>query len=64
MGKAQVIASRLNVRQGPSAQAALIRAPLDYGHALHILAEQDGWYQVVIEEQGWVKKEWVERLNV
>lgn len=54
-----VVTAALNFRDGPTANARLLREPLPVGTPLQILKEQDGWYQVKLEQVGWVKKEFV-----
>lgn len=56
---AVVTASSLNFRDEPAANGRLLREPLPAGTPLKILKERYGWYQVKLEQVGWVKKEYV-----
>lgn len=58
-----VSASQLNIRQGPAANTAAVAPPLPRGTKLHILGENNGWYEVEVKTRGWVKKDFVEPLG-
>jgi N-acetylmuramoyl-L-alanine amidase len=54
-----VTASMLNFREDPSAFGRLLSEPLPAGTPLQVIKERNGWYQVRVEQVGWVKKEYV-----
>lgn len=54
-----VTASKLNVRAMPSTSSSKVTEPLTKGSLVNIVEEQNGWYKVKIEEEGWVSREWV-----
>lgn len=54
-----VTASQLNFRDQPSLHGNLLRDPLPSGTPLKIIRERDGWYEVRVEQTGWVKKDYV-----
>jgi len=60
---AEVSASRLNIRSGPSAANQTIANPLQKGTAVNILDETNGWYQVEVKMTGWVSKDFVRKIN-
>jgi N-acetylmuramoyl-L-alanine amidase len=54
-----VTASSLNFRSAPAYNAATLTAPLKYGTKVKVLKDQDGWYQIQIPQNGWVKKDYI-----
>lgn len=54
-----VTASSLNFRSAPAFNADTISEPLKYGTKVIVLKEQDGWYQIHIQQTGWVKKDYI-----
>ncbi|MEJ2634577.1 MAG: N-acetylmuramoyl-L-alanine amidase [Calditrichia bacterium] len=55
-----VTASKLNIRSQPSVAAEKIAQPLPQGKKIKIIKEMDGWYEVAVEIQGYVTKQFVE----
>lgn len=54
-----VSVSKLNIRSQPTRAAITVAPPLSRGTLVNILDERDGWYQVDVATQGWVKKDFV-----
>lgn len=54
-----VTADTLNIRTGPSANAAVAALPLPKGTSVTILQEKDGWYEVAVEVRGWVSAKFI-----
>ena len=54
-----VTASKLNIRSKPVYTASTVAPPLSEGTIVDILQEKNGWYEVNVETQGWVKKDWI-----
>ncbi len=54
-----VTASKLNIRTLPRLGSSLAGPPLSRGTVVDIQEEKQGWYKVVVQKQGWVKKEYV-----
>ena len=52
----EVVPEKLNVRGGAGTQFEKISRPLKGGQKLKILAEENGWYKVCVEIEGWVSK--------
>lgn len=55
-----VTASLLNFRDAPSPNGRLLRDPLSAGTPVSIIKERHGWYQIKLEQVGWVKKEYIQ----
>lgn len=56
----KVIASKLNIRENPAAEAAAIAQPLSQNASVTVLDDQNGWLRVKTEITGWVKKEYIQ----
>ncbi len=54
-----VTAYKLNIRSSPRFGAATVAPPLSQGTILDILQESNGWCEVRVQIQGWVKKEYI-----
>lgn len=54
-----VTSTHLNIRNAPNGRAKRVAAPLANGRRVRILQEQKGWYEVALEEQGWVSAQYV-----
>lgn len=57
--KGVVVASKLNIRSGPSTNFQTVSDPLQAGTIVSIEEEKEGWYRVKVETEGWVKKEYI-----
>lgn len=51
-----VVSSKLNIRQGAGSSFEKVAKPLLTGHKVKILEEENGWYKVKTEVEGWVSK--------
>lgn len=60
--KGETIPPKLNIRSGPSAGSSMVANPLIAGSKVKILEEQNGWYRVTTQVEGWVSKGYV-KLN-
>ncbi|AUM13572.1 N-acetylmuramoyl-L-alanine amidase [Ketobacter alkanivorans] len=58
--QARVSASKLNIRELPSLNAKAIRDPLPNGTRVTILKQENGWAKVRVEQEGWVKQDFLE----
>ena len=56
-----VTASKLNIRNNPGQEAAIMAPPLQRGQMVEILDERDGWLKVEVHVNGWVKQDYVKR---
>lgn len=54
-----VSASKLNIRLQPGTTSPTVAQPLTKGTKVEIVQEIDGWLQVNLQIQGWVKKEYI-----
>lgn len=55
----ETIPPKLNIRSGPSASFDMVSNPLLAGSQVKILEEQNGWYRVTTQVEGWVSKGYV-----
>lgn len=60
---AEVTASRLNIRSGPSADHEKIASPLHKGTVVDIAEETNGWCKVEVRLEGWVSKSYIEEIS-
>lgn len=58
--QARVSANKLNIRELPSRNAKMVRDPLPRGTRVTVLKEENGWAKVKVEQDGWVKQEYLE----
>jgi len=58
-----VTASALNIRSGPGQLQERVAKPLPLGTKVKILKEQNGWYNVTAEINGWVSGEFIDVIN-
>lgn len=54
-----VTATKLNIRSAPLLSAPTVAPPLPKGTIVDILRESEGWCEVKVELQGWVKKDYL-----
>ena len=54
-----VTAPKLNIRSKPGAISPTVTQPLTKGTKVEIIQEINGWYEVNLQIQGWVKKEYI-----
>lgn len=57
---AYVTAPLLNIRENGDSHATKIAMPLEKGHQVKVLEENDGWYKVETTIEGWVNKSYIE----
>ena len=55
-----VLSSKLNIREGAGASFDKISKPLKGGQEVQILDEENGWYKVKTEMEGWVSKGFID----
>ena len=55
-----VVTDKLNIREGAGSTFEKVAKPLLNGHSVQILAEENGWYKVKTEIEGWVSKGFIE----
>jgi len=58
-GDAEVTVDSLNIRVKPDPNSEKAAEPLKKGAKVHILNQQDHWYNVVVKVNGWVMKKYV-----
>ncbi len=59
----RVIANSLNIRVRPRTDAPLAARPLAKGTKVYIKDENNGWYKVTVEIEGWVFAKYIEPDN-
>jgi N-acetylmuramoyl-L-alanine amidase len=57
----EVLADKLNIREGPGTNFLKVALPLPKKKPLKIMGERNGWYHVKVEVEGWVSKALVEK---
>ncbi len=57
-----VLAGKLNIRRNPTVGAKPVRAPLKKGTLVKVVDEQNGWYKVKVETEGWVSGKWIDMI--
>jgi len=55
-----VVPDKLNIREGAGSTFDKVAKPLLSGQPVQILAEENGWYKVKTEIEGWVSKGFIE----
>jgi N-acetylmuramoyl-L-alanine amidase len=57
----EVLADKLNIREGPGTTFQKVALPLAKKKPIKIKGERNGWYRVTVEVEGWVSKALVEK---
>jgi N-acetylmuramoyl-L-alanine amidase len=57
-----VVAGKLNIRRKPTVGPKQVRVPLKKGTLVKVLDEQNGWYKVKVETEGWVSAKWIDMI--
>ncbi len=54
-----ITASKLNIREKPGIESLTVADPLGKGTLVKILKQENGWYKVQAEIEGWVSGQWI-----